>query len=94
MALEINTDLLYAETTAEYFGLRQALLEEGATSDEAGTNPIVADDLDPGQVIYIDGRKISLVNIEMAAKMDAVGVEFHELFHNILDLLGFTDEEL
>ena len=94
MALEIDTDLLYTETTAEYFGLRQALLEQGATSDEAGTNPIIADDLDPGQVIYIDGKRVALVNIEAAAKKNAIGVEFHELFHVVLDLLGFTTEEL
>ncbi len=94
MALEIDTDLLYAETTAEYLGLRQALLEQGATSDETGTKPIIADDLDPGQVIYIDGKRIALVNIEAAAKKNAIGVEFHELFHVVLDLLGFTTEEL
>ena len=92
--LELNKDVLVAGTNAEYLGLRQMLADEGATSDQAGNNPIKVDDTDPGQVVYLDGKGIAIINLEKSFELEAFTVGTHEVLHLILDdLLANMDEK-
>jgi hypothetical protein len=92
--LELNKDVLVAGTDAEYLGLRQMLVDEGATTDQAGNIPMKVDDTDPGQIVYLDGKGIAIINLEKSFELEAFTVGTHEVLHLILDdLLANMDKD-